>query len=59
MSESREKKLRYYQRIQYIREFEKWLASEPPMILFWAWRKWLKNRPVLKDCKWEGGMVWC
>lgn len=58
MSESREKKRRYYQRMDYIRKFEDWLASEPPMIMFWAWRKWKKSRPVLKDCDWESGALY-
>ena len=49
MSESRESKRRYIQRMAYIKAFEKWLNREPPMILFWAWRKWKKNRPVLQD----------
>ena len=49
MSERAEKKRRYNQKLEFIRKFEVWLASEPPMILFWAWRKWKKNRPVLQD----------
>lgn len=49
MSESKEHKRRYIQRMAYIRAFENWLLHEPPMILFWAWRKWKKNRPVLQD----------
>lgn len=49
MSESREKKRRYYQRMAYIREFEHWLSVEPPMILFWKWRRWLKERPMLEE----------
>lgn len=49
MSESRESKKRYIQRMAYIRAFERWLCDEPPMILFWAWHKWKKNRPALQD----------
>ena len=49
MSESRESKRRYLQRMAFIRAFENWLAEEPPLIKFLKWRKWLKNRPVLKD----------
>ena len=49
MSESRESKRRYIQRMAYIRAFENWITQEPHMIRFRAWRKWLKNRPVLKD----------
>lgn len=46
MSESREHKRRYNMRLEYIAEFEKWLAKEPPIIMFWKWRKWRDSRPV-------------
>lgn len=49
MSQRREKSRRYYQRMAYIRAFEYWLRREPPLVLFWLWRKWLKERPVLKE----------
>ena len=49
MSERVEKKRRYNQKLELIRDFEAWLASEPPKIMFWAWRKWKKNRPDLRD----------
>ena len=37
MSESREKKARYNQRLQYIAEFNKWLDAEPPRMFFIRW----------------------
>lgn len=46
MSERQEHKRRYNQRLEYIATFQKWIDAEPPMIKFWAWRKWLNNRPV-------------
>lgn len=46
MSESREHKRRYNQRLQYIAEFEKWMSAEPSMLLIFSWHKWLKSRPV-------------
>lgn len=49
MSESREHKRRYNQRLQYIAAFEKWLAEEPPMIRFFAWRRWKHRRPVWEE----------
>lgn len=49
MSESREHKRRYNQRLKYIADFEKWLASEPPMIRFFAWHRWKRRRPVWKE----------
>ena len=51
MSESREKKRRYNLRLEYIAHFNSWLKSEPPMILFWRWRKWKNSRPVWDDSK--------
>lgn len=48
MSESREHKRRYNQRLQYIAEFDKWLDAEPSRVFFWKWHKWKKARP-----KWE------
>lgn len=49
MSESREHKRRYNQRLQYIAEFNKWLAAEPPMLRLISWAKWKKLRPVWKE----------
>jgi hypothetical protein len=43
MSERREKKKRYNQKLEYIAEFEKWLQKEPPMIRVFAWHKWKKQ----------------
>lgn len=49
MSESREKKRRYNARLEYIAAFNRWLSSEPPMILIFSWHKWKKSRPVYKE----------
>lgn len=46
MSESREHKRRYNLRLEFISEVAKWLEREPPMIIFWKWRKWKNERPV-------------
>lgn len=46
MNEKKEKRKRYNQKLEYIARFNKWLESEPPMILFWRWRKWKKSRPI-------------
>lgn len=46
MSERKEKKRRYNLRLEYIARFNDWLDSEPPLWLFWKWRKWKYNRPV-------------
>lgn len=45
MSESREHKRRYNLRLEFIDAFAKWLECEPPMLLFWKWRKWKQERP--------------
>ena len=47
-------KTRYNQKLEYIRRFEYWLSWEPPMVLFWRWRKWKKRRPTWKDVE-KGG----
>ncbi|MBQ2641332.1 MAG: hypothetical protein IJG15_04970 [Lachnospiraceae bacterium] len=49
MSESREHKRRYNLRLQYIAEFCKWQDREPPMWRVFAWNRWKKERPVLKE----------
>lgn len=49
MSESREHKRRYNQRLQYIAEFNKWLDAEPPILLLISWFRWKKRRPVWKE----------
>lgn len=51
MSERQEKKARYNQRLQYIAEYDKWLAAEPPMVRIFAWRRWKKRRPVWKEAE--------
>lgn len=50
MSERQEHKKRYNLKLQYIAEVTKWLQAEPPMIRFWAWHKWKRQKPV-----WKGG----
>lgn len=45
MSESREHKRRYNQRLEYIATFGKWLEAEPPMLLILSWHMWKKSRP--------------
>ena len=47
MSESREKKRRYNLKLEYIARFQAWANSEPPMLLFWRWQRWIRQRPVL------------
>ena len=54
MSGSRMHKTRYNQKLEYIRRYERWLAAEPPMILFWRWRKWKNRRPLWLDVEKEG-----
>ena len=54
MSGRRMHKTRYNQKLEYIRRFEWWLSWEPPMVLFWLWRKWKKRRPTWKDVE-KGG----
>lgn len=55
MSESREHKLRYNRKLEYISAFEKWLKKEPPMILIFHWHSWKKRRPVWRDI--ENGVM--
>jgi len=45
MSERQEHKRRYNQRLEYIANFEKWLATEPPMYRVFKWKKWKNIRP--------------
>lgn len=49
MSERREHKQRYNRRLEFIAHFERWLEREPPVICFWSWHRWKKERPVWKD----------
>lgn len=46
MSENKEHKKRYNQKLEYIAKFEKWLEQEPSMVNFVAWHKWKKERPI-------------
>ena len=55
MGEKQEKKRRYNLRLEFIANFAEWLKSEPPMWMFWRWRKWKKNRPVWDSKK---GVLW-
>ena len=54
MSEKREHRRRYNLRLEYIARFEDWLNNEPPMILFWKWKKWKKERPIWNDIESQG-----
>ena len=47
MSESREHKRRYNQRLEYIAHFQKWLNDEPPMWRVRKWRRWKRNRHIM------------
>ena len=47
MSQSREKKRRYNQKLESDLRFGSGLREEPPKILFWRWKKWKLRRPVL------------
>lgn len=49
MSESREHKRRYNQRLEYIAHFERWLENEPPFVRLLKWHRWKKARPVLAE----------
>lgn len=49
MSESKEHKRRYNRRLEFIADFEKWLEKEPPMLLFWQWKKWKNSRLIWND----------
>ena len=48
MSESREKKLRYNRKMEFMAKFDDWYNSEPPLLFFIAWIKWLRRRPRLE-----------
>lgn len=49
MSEKPEHKKRYYARLRYIATFTAWLETEPPIIRYFAWRRWKKRRPIWKE----------
>lgn len=49
MSEKQEHKKRFNAKVRWVREFEKWLASEPSMLRIFAWHKWKKAKPNLED----------
>lgn len=51
MSERQEKKRRYNLRLEYIAHFADWLDREPPMWMFWRWKKWKASRPVWDNSK--------
>lgn len=55
MSEKQEKRRRCNRKLAYIAAFDVWCQREPPMILFWRWRKWLKDRPVFDEWLKGGG----
>lgn len=46
MSERREHKRRYNQKLEYIAKLDRWLELEPPLFpFFWRWMRWLNGRP--------------
>ena len=45
LSESREKKRRYNERLDYIRKFSGWLAGCPPKWRVFRFMKWLGGMP--------------
>lgn len=49
MSERREHRRRYNKRLEFIAKFESWLKCEPPTLLFWKWKRWLKERPTFEE----------
>lgn len=49
MNERIEKLRRRNQKLKYICAFDKWLSVEPPIVLFWQWRKWKNARPKIGD----------
>lgn len=49
MSERREHRRRYNQKLEYIAEFCKWLDAEPPALLIFKWRRWKRSRPIRKE----------
>ena len=49
MSEKREKRRRYNQRLEYIANFNKWLDTEPPIVRLISWHRWKKSRPIFEN----------
>lgn len=56
MSEKREKKRRYNEKLEYIAHFEEWIAEfqkwveqEPPVWRFIKWHNWLNKKPIYKE----------
>ncbi|MBQ7671311.1 MAG: hypothetical protein IJS45_11440 [Clostridia bacterium] len=47
MSEKQEHRRRFYQKVQYVAEFENWLREEPPFFRFIKWHRWKKRRPTM------------
>ena len=47
MSEKQEHRRRFYQKVQYVVAFEKWLQDEPPIFRFIKWHKWKRRRPTM------------
>lgn len=45
MSESREKKRRYNERLAYIQEFRSWMDSAPPRWRMFSFLRWLRQMP--------------
>ena len=45
MSESREKKRRYNERLEFIREFQSWMDMIPPRWRVISFLRWLRQMP--------------
>lgn len=49
MSERNEHRKRLNSRIEYAAAIERWAAKCPPVVKFWAIKKWLKVMPRKED----------
>lgn len=49
MSEKQEHRKRWQAKVRYAHDFDKWLRSEPPMLMIFSWLRWKKERPVLEE----------
>ena len=54
MSEKQERKRRYNLKLEFIAAFERWISEEPPIILFWRWKKWKNSRPIWAEVEKKG-----
>ena len=49
MSEAKEKKKRYNQKLQFAAALEKWAEEEPAKWKLIAWVKWVRRMPKMED----------